>query len=122
MELRPLSILQTAHNEQMSSTKPMKKGFLCQYKVSVTTGNCNGASTQAPIRMKFYGSNGCTDFHELIESETHRVPFIKDQTDVFTVQTYHVGQLTGVIIGHDQKDMRQYHTKVSVVPIHVDRL
>lgn len=122
MELRPLSILQTAHNEQMASMKPMKKGFLCQYKVSVTTGNCNGASTQAPIRIKFYGSNGCTDFHELIESETHRVPFIKDQTDVFTVQTYHVGQLTGVIIGHDQKDMRKCFVEAIILPIDGEHL
>ena len=88
--------------------KPIIKGFLCQYKVSITTGNCNGASTSAPIRIKFYGSKGCTDFHELMESETHRVPFVKDQTDVFTVQTYHVGELIGITIGHNRLDMRTF--------------
>lgn len=90
----------------MSKAKPITKGFLCQYKVSVTTGNRNGASTDAPIRIKFYGKNGCTDFHELMESETHRIPFVKGETDVFTVQTYHVGELFGITIGHDRPDMR----------------
>ncbi|CAF4592497.1 unnamed protein product [Rotaria sp. Silwood1] len=90
----------------MHEAKPISKGILCEYTVSVTTGNCNGASTTAPIYIKFYGTNGCTDFESLTDSETHRVPFLKDQTDVFTVKTYHVGQLAGITIGHNQKDMR----------------
>jgi hypothetical protein len=89
------------------------KGFLCDYKVSITTGNCNGASTNAPIRIKFLGMNGCTNFYELIQSETHCIPFLKDQTDLFTVQTYHVGQLIGITIGHDRKDMREYFIRNS---------
>ena len=92
----------------MHSAKPIEKGLLCEYPVSIKTGNCNGASTDAPISIKFYGSNGSTPFLNLGASETHRVPFLKDQTDVFRIQTYHVGQLAGITIGHDQKDMRKY--------------
>ncbi|CAF2651593.1 unnamed protein product [Rotaria sp. Silwood2] len=100
----------------MRKAKLCTKGILCDYKVSVITGNCNGASTSAPIRIKFYGTNGYTDFVDLNNSETHRVPFLKDQTDVFTVQTCHVGQLVGITIGHDQKDMRSgwFLNKVSI--------
>ena len=92
----------------MRKAKPITKGILCEYKVSITTGNCNGASTNAPIRIKFYGKNGHTDFVNLINSETHWIPFLKNQTDVFKVQTYHVGQLAGITIGHDQQDIRKY--------------
>ncbi|CAF0743262.1 unnamed protein product [Rotaria sordida] len=100
----------------MQKSKPINKGFLCEYKISITTGNCNGASTNAPIRIKFYGTNGRTNFHELTHSETHRIPFLKDQTDIFTLQTYHVGELAGVTIGHDRKDMRAswFLNKISI--------
>ncbi len=94
------------HFLKMHKAKPITKGLLCEYKVSVTTGNCNGASTDGPINIKFYGTNGYTPLLELIDSETHRVPFLKNQTDVFTIQTYHVGQLAGIAIGHDRKDIR----------------
>ncbi|CAF0974361.1 unnamed protein product [Rotaria sp. Silwood1] len=90
----------------MQKSKLINKGFLCDYKISITTGNCNGASTNAPIRIKLYGTNGHTRFDELTHSETHRIPFLKDQTDIFTLQTYHVGELVGITIGHDRKDMR----------------
>jgi hypothetical protein len=90
----------------MRNAKPITKGILCDYKISVTTGNCNGASTNAHIRIKLYGTNGYTDFLNLTDSETHRIPFLKGQTDVFTVQTDHVGQLGGITIGHDQKTIR----------------
>lgn len=84
------------------------KGILCEYKLSITTGNCNGASTNAPIRIKLYGTDGHTNFHELIQSQTHHVPFLKNQIDIFSLRTYHVGVLTGITIGHDRKDMSMY--------------
>ena len=90
----------------MQKAKPIAKGFVCEYKISVFTGNCNGASTNAPIILKLYGTNGHTNFYDLTQSQTHPVPFLKGQTDVFALQTYHVGDLVGIIIGHDRKDMR----------------
>ncbi len=96
----------------MHNAKPITKGLLCEYKVSVTTGNCNGASTNAPIRIKFYGTNGYTNFLDLVDSETHRVAFLKDQTDVFIIETYHVGQLAGITIGHNGKDIRSYFNRI----------
>ena len=92
----------------MRKSKLLTKGVLCEYKISITTGNCNGASTNAPIRIKLYGTNGHTNFHELIHSEIHRIPFLKGQTDLFNLQTYHVGELVGITIGHDRKDMRKF--------------
>ncbi len=94
----------------MHNAKPInERGLLCEYKISVTTGNCNGASTKAPISIKLYGSNGYTPVLNLIESDSHRVPFLKGQTDLFIIQTYHVGELAGITIGHDRKDMRKYY-------------
>lgn len=90
----------------MHRAKPITKGFLCEYKISVFTGNCNGASTNAPILIKLYGTNGHTNFYDLTQSQTHHIPFLKGQTDVFTLQTYDVGNLVGIMIGHDRKDMR----------------
>ncbi|CAF1293389.1 unnamed protein product [Adineta ricciae] len=94
----------------------INKGLQCDYKVTITTGNCNGASTNAPIRIKLYGTNGHTAFHELVHSETHHVPFLKNQTDMFIVHTYHVGMLMGITIGHNRKDMKAswYLDKVSI--------
>lgn len=92
---------------QMQKSKPIQKGLLCEYQISVTTGNCNGASTNAPVRIKLYGTNGHTNFHELSQSKTHHIPFLKDQTDLFILQTFHVGELLGITIGHDRKDMRK---------------
>lgn len=88
------------------NAKPVKRSILCDYKVTIRTGNCNGASTNAPIRLKFYGTHGYTDFSPLANSQTHRVPFLKDQIDIFTIQTDHVGQLVGIAIGHDKKDIQ----------------
>ena len=98
----------------MYNAQRILEGLLCEYKVSVTTGNCNGASTNAPIHIKFYGTNGCTDFRPLLDSQTHRVPFLKNQTDVFHIQTYHVGQLARITIGHDRQDIRQYFSSNKV--------
>ncbi|UJR23755.1 hypothetical protein I4U23_026732 [Adineta vaga] len=97
-------------------SKPITKGVLCEYKLSITTGNCNGASTNAPIRIKLYGTDGHTSFHELIHSQTHHVPFLKNQTDTFILHTYHVGVLIGITIGHDRKDMKAswYLSKVCI--------
>ncbi|CAF2034386.1 unnamed protein product [Rotaria magnacalcarata] len=100
----------------MHKAKPIAKGILCDYQISVTTGTCNGASTDAPIRVKLYGTHGYTEFTDLVDSETHRVPFLKCQTDVFTIQKYHVGKLAGITIGHDQKDIKSawFLDKVSI--------
>jgi len=99
----------------MQKSKLINKGFLCEYKISITTGNCNGASTNAPIRIKLYGTNGHTNFQELVHSETHHVPFLKDQTDLFILKTYHVGELVGITIGHDRKDMRKYFLSTKIL-------
>ena len=93
---------------KMRRAKLITKGILCEYKISVTTGNCNGASTNAPISIKLYGKNGHSDFNNLIDSETHRIPFVKNQTDVFKITTFHVGQLVGITIGHEKQDIRKY--------------
>ncbi|CAF3664483.1 unnamed protein product [Rotaria sordida] len=108
--------LEILHVTVIHKAELIKHGILCDYKVSVTTGNCNGASTNAPISIKLYGTNGYADFVELVDSETHRVPFLKDQIDVFTIQTYHVGELAGITIGHNQKETRSswFLNKVSI--------
>jgi hypothetical protein len=95
----------------MQQAKPIKNNSKHQYRVYVTTGNCNGASTDATIRIKLYGSNGCTNFIELENCETYQVPFNRDQTDRFTIKTHCVGQLFGITIGHDQTDISVYWTR-----------
>ncbi|CAF1093831.1 unnamed protein product [Adineta steineri] len=100
----------------MKKSKLINQGILCEYKISITTGNCNGASTNAPIRIKLYGTNGHINFYELVHSETHHIPFLKDQTDIFKLETYHIGELIGITIGHDRKDMKAswFLNKISI--------
>ena len=86
----------------MREARTITGGILCEYKITVTTGNCNGASTDAPIRLKLYGKKGSTGFLNLEQSESHRVAFRRNQSDTFLIQTYHVGLLAGITIGHDQ--------------------
>lgn len=90
----------------MREAKQMTAGILCDYKITVTTGNCNGASTDAQIRIKLYGKKGSTEFLKLEQSENHHVAFRRNQSDTFTIQTYHVGELAGITIGHDQTDAK----------------
>ncbi|UJR25103.1 hypothetical protein I4U23_006463 [Adineta vaga] len=100
----------------MHNAKLIKKGLLAQYDISVTTGDCNGASSDAPIQIKLYGKNGFTQAIDLTKSRTHRVPFQKGQTDVFTIETDHVGDFAGINIGHDRQDTRSgwFLDKVSI--------
>lgn len=74
----------------------------------IKTGNVNGASTDATISMVLYGEKGHTKPFKLIDSETHGVPFQKNQTDNFTVEIDHVGKLIGIQIGHDEESLRKY--------------
>ncbi|CAF1152567.1 unnamed protein product, partial [Didymodactylos carnosus] len=99
------NILAKAASIMRNATR-ITKGYLCEYKISITTGSCNGASTDGPIRIMLYGTNGTSGFINLSQSDSHRVPFLKGQTDIFPVKTYYVGELVGITIGHDRKDMR----------------
>lgn len=93
---------------KMKTAKPITNGIYCDYQISVTTGSCNGASTTAPVRIILYGTKGRTELIDLADSESHRVPFVKGQTDQFTIRTLHVGKLAGITIGHDRKDESKY--------------
>ena len=91
----------------MQKAKPITNSIFCEYKVTVATGTCNGASTDGPIRIRLYGTKGYVEFADLKESEEHRVPFRKGQKDTFMIRTLHVGRLVGITIGHEQKDIRE---------------
>lgn len=95
----------------MHKAKPVGKEILCDYKITVVTGDHNGASCDAPIQIKLFGTNGYTKFVHLAESKTHKVPFAKNNTDEFVVQLDHVGRLAGIEIGHNEKDIRKRRSR-----------
>ena len=82
-------------------------GILCNYTISVYTGDRNGASTNAPVLITLFGDKGYTPPIELKQSTSNQFPFQRGQFDVFEIQTYHVGRLAGITIGHNKKESRQ---------------
>ncbi|CAF0819008.1 unnamed protein product [Didymodactylos carnosus] len=75
------------------------------HKVSPAITQTNLNDTPRHHKIMLYGTNGTSGFIELSQSESHRVPFLKGQINIFSVKTYYVGDLVGITIGHDRTDM-----------------
>ncbi|CAH1794890.1 unnamed protein product [Owenia fusiformis] len=83
----------------------IKTGDKANYNIYVRTGNKLGASTKADVKVVLYGDNGRTESIPLLSSSTHKVKFQKGQEDVFEINTWHVGAMKKVSIGHDREEL-----------------
>eukprot|EP00049_Salpingoeca_infusionum_P008102 m.131391 g.131391 ORF g.131391 m.131391 type:complete len:2461 (+) comp13915_c0_seq1:231-7613(+) len=75
------------------------------YEISVETGNVSRAGTDANVKVILFGALGQSAEIPLKKSETHKDPFEKGHTDVFTVTTSDLGKLTKLRIWHDNAKM-----------------
>ncbi|KAL8569625.1 hypothetical protein ACOMHN_057192 [Nucella lapillus] len=83
----------------------VKIGPLAEYQVTVTTGNCIGASTSAAVHMTLYGDKGRSPDLHLATSQYNKVKFQRGKEDLFVLKTPYVGQLSKIKIGHDRPEL-----------------
>nr|XP_023838831.1 lipoxygenase homology domain-containing protein 1-like [Salvelinus alpinus] len=92
------------------------------YHISVKTGNINGASSDSKVFVKLYGEKGDTTRILLVVSDNDLSNYYETgQTDIFTVETYDIGQIHRLLIGHTNEGLRAGWFLDSVqiiVPVH----
>ncbi|XP_070579349.1 dentin sialophosphoprotein-like isoform X2 [Ptychodera flava] len=95
-----------AYLENLKHGPRLKSGRRVIYEITVVTGTRLGASTKADVHITMYGSKGNSGKIKLKQAKAGgKLKFQKGQTDVFKVDTYHVGKLECVEIGHDRKEL-----------------
>ncbi|XP_022092629.1 uncharacterized protein LOC110980336 [Acanthaster planci] len=87
----------------------LKSGKRTIYELSIHTGNRLGASTRADVHVTLYGEKGNTGKIRLKQSKDtkdgKKVKFQKGQIDVFKVESYYVGKMECICIGHDRREL-----------------
>lgn len=83
----------------------MESGDQVTYRVVVKTGDRLGSSTSAQIYLQIFGERGKTPLVALKNSKTHRVPFRKFNTDVFHIDSFDLGNIKAIQIGHNEQDI-----------------
>uniref|UniRef100_A0A8C7SIN9 Lipoxygenase homology domains 1b n=1 Tax=Oncorhynchus mykiss TaxID=8022 RepID=A0A8C7SIN9_ONCMY len=76
------------------------------YHVSVKTGSVSGGSSNSTVFAKLYGEKGDTSKMMLVVSDNNlRNYFEVGRVDVFTVETFDIGQISRLMIGHNNEGM-----------------
>ncbi|KAG8520692.1 Lipoxygenase homology domain-containing protein 1, partial [Galemys pyrenaicus] len=70
------------------------------YEVHVATGDIWNAGTVANIYISICGEKGDTGSRQLFRSKSS-FNFLRGQTDIFSLEAVHLGDLYHVVIGHD---------------------
>ncbi|XP_053543932.1 lipoxygenase homology domain-containing protein 1 [Ictalurus punctatus] len=96
--------------------------FNVSYHIAIKTGSISGASSDSKVFVKLYGEKGDTNKILLVASDTsHNNYFETGQTDIFTVQTFDLGQINRLLIGHTNEGLQAGWFLDSVliwVPVH----
>ncbi|XP_070707153.1 lipoxygenase homology domain-containing protein 1 [Pempheris klunzingeri] len=96
--------------------------FNISYHIAIKTGSVNGASSDSRVFVKLYGEKGDTDKIILAVSDNDlRNYFETARTDVFTIDTFDIGQISRLLIGHTNEGLRAGWFLDSVqisVPVH----
>uniref|UniRef100_A0A3P9N0R2 Lipoxygenase homology PLAT domains 1 n=1 Tax=Poecilia reticulata TaxID=8081 RepID=A0A3P9N0R2_POERE len=92
------------------------------YHIAIKTGSVNGASSDSKVFVKLYGEKGDTDKVILAVSDNDlRNYFETARTDIFTLDTYDIGKINRLLIGHTNEGLRAGWFLDSVqisVPVH----
>ena len=83
-------------------------GETCRYELEVFTGSRLGAGTKAPIKVALCGDRGRSEDVWLRKPINHHVAFQKGQHDVFAINTFYVGPLRKIQIGHDSQNVGKF--------------
>uniref|UniRef100_A0A3Q2QDK8 Lipoxygenase homology PLAT domains 1 n=1 Tax=Fundulus heteroclitus TaxID=8078 RepID=A0A3Q2QDK8_FUNHE len=96
--------------------------FNVGYHIAIKTGSVNGASSDSRVFVKLYGEKGDTDKVILAVSDNDlRNYFETARTDIFTLDTYDIGKINRLLIGHTNEGLRAGWFLDSVqisVPVH----
>uniref|UniRef100_A0A8C5H2G2 Lipoxygenase homology domain-containing protein 1-like n=1 Tax=Gouania willdenowi TaxID=441366 RepID=A0A8C5H2G2_GOUWI len=96
--------------------------FNVSYHIAIKTGNVNGASSDSKVFVKLYGEKGDTTKMILAVSDNDlRNYFETGRTDTFTIDTFDVGEVNRLLIGHTNEGLRAGWFLDSVqlsVPVH----
>ncbi|XP_030623777.1 lipoxygenase homology domain-containing protein 1 [Chanos chanos] len=96
--------------------------FNVSYHIAVKTGSINGASSDSKVFVKLYGEKGDTSKMMLAVSDNDlRNYFETGRTDIFTVDTFDIGRINRLLIGHNNEGLRAGWFLDSVqiwVPVH----
>ncbi|XP_060929737.1 lipoxygenase homology domain-containing protein 1-like [Limanda limanda] len=81
--------------------------FNVSYHIAIKTGNVNGASSDSRVFVKLYGEKGDTNKMTLAVSDNDlRNYFETGRTDIFTIETFDIGQINRLLIGHTNEGLR----------------
>ncbi|XP_054613031.1 lipoxygenase homology domain-containing protein 1-like isoform X2 [Dunckerocampus dactyliophorus] len=81
--------------------------FNVSYHISIKTGSVNGASSDSRVFVKLYGERGDTSKITLAVSDNDlRNYFETGRTDIFTIETYDIGKINRLLIGHTNEGLR----------------
>ncbi|CAJ1070168.1 lipoxygenase homology domain-containing protein 1-like [Xyrichtys novacula] len=96
--------------------------FNVGYHIAIKTGSVNGASSDSRVFVKLYGEKGDTNKMILAVSDNDlRNYFETARTDIFTIDTFDIGQINRLLIGHTNEGLRAGWFLDSVqisVPVH----
>nr|KAF6426819.1 RP1 axonemal microtubule associated [Molossus molossus] len=70
------------------------------YEVLVATGELWNAGTVANVYISIHGEKGDTGSRQLFRSKSS-INFLRGQTDTFSLEAVHLGDLCKIVIGHD---------------------
>ncbi|KAM4615981.1 lipoxygenase homology domain-containing protein 1 [Polymixia lowei] len=77
------------------------------YHVAVKTGSIPGSSSDSKVFVKFYGEKGDTSRMMLEVSDNNLGNYFETaRIDIFTVDTFDIGQINRLMIGHTNEGMR----------------
>ncbi|XP_051267644.1 lipoxygenase homology domain-containing protein 1 [Dicentrarchus labrax] len=96
--------------------------FNVGYHIAIKTGSVNGASSDSRVFVKLYGEKGDTNKTILAVSDNDlRNYFETGRTDIFILDTFDIGQINRLLIGHTNEGLRAGWFLDSVqisVPVH----
>ncbi|XP_016325596.1 lipoxygenase homology domain-containing protein 1-like [Sinocyclocheilus anshuiensis] len=81
--------------------------FTVGYHIAIKTGSINGASSDSKVFVKLYGEKGDTNKMLLVVSDNDLVNYFETgQTDIFTIETFDIGNINRLLIGHTNEGLR----------------
>ncbi|XP_062409544.1 lipoxygenase homology domain-containing protein 1-like [Sardina pilchardus] len=92
------------------------------YHIAIRTGSINGASSDSKVFVKLYGEKGDTIKALLLVSDNDLGNYFETgQVDTFTLETYDIGKINRMLIGHTNEGLKAGWFLDSVlisVPVH----
>ncbi|XP_076139289.1 lipoxygenase homology domain-containing protein 1-like [Alosa pseudoharengus] len=96
--------------------------FNVNYHIAIRTGSINGASSDSKVFVKLYGEKGHTVKALLLVSENDLGNYFETgQVDTFRLETYDIGKINRMLIGHTNEGLKAGWFLDSVllsVPVH----